>query len=200
MNIYKVTNTINKKVYVGKDTHDDEDYLGSGTLIKRAVKKYGKHNFRKEILARCETIDELNTQEIDCIAHLDCIHPKGYNILFGSMGGDTITNNPRQEEIKNRMSEAGRKKVGSKNGFYGKHHTPETISKIVSKDRYSAHDKENCMCAACMASRGLMRGQDNPMFGKQHAPHSIEKMKANRPDYSGANNPNYKDGRRVKSN
>jgi hypothetical protein len=45
MIIYKTTNIINGKYYVGKDINNSESYLGSGVLLKRAIKKYGKENF-----------------------------------------------------------------------------------------------------------------------------------------------------------
>lgn len=48
--IYKTTNLINNKIYVGKDSHNDSNYFGSGTILVKAIKKYGKENFKKEIL------------------------------------------------------------------------------------------------------------------------------------------------------
>ena len=47
MEIYKITNLINNKIYIGKDTTSDPNYFGSGLLINRAFKKYGKENFTK---------------------------------------------------------------------------------------------------------------------------------------------------------
>lgn len=54
--IYKITNLINGKSYIGKKKHKESDtpleesYMGSGRLIKEAIAKYGKDNFKKEII------------------------------------------------------------------------------------------------------------------------------------------------------
>ena len=50
--IYRTTDLTNNKIYVGKHETDDLDdgYLGSGTLIKKAIKEKGKENFKREIL------------------------------------------------------------------------------------------------------------------------------------------------------
>jgi hypothetical protein len=49
--VYKTTNKINGKKYIGSHYgKTDDEYLGSGLLISRAIKKYGKENFKKEIL------------------------------------------------------------------------------------------------------------------------------------------------------
>jgi hypothetical protein len=48
--IYKTTNLINNKIYIGKSNTNNSDYLGSGKRLKLAIKKYGKENFKKEML------------------------------------------------------------------------------------------------------------------------------------------------------
>ena len=50
--IYLITNLINNKIYIGKHITDDlnDNYFGSGTVIKQAIKKYGLENFTKTYL------------------------------------------------------------------------------------------------------------------------------------------------------
>ena len=64
MQIYKITNLINNKIYIGKDTTSDSKYFGSGLLIKRAYQKYSKENFTKEVIDETDNYDELSKKEI----------------------------------------------------------------------------------------------------------------------------------------
>jgi group I intron endonuclease len=90
MVIYKITNKINGKIYIGKSTKNDDDYMGSGISILRAIKKYGIENFYKEIIEQCHNIDDLNEKECFWIKHYKSIDRKvGYNIAEGGNGGNT---------------------------------------------------------------------------------------------------------------
>lgn len=63
--IYKITNLINGKMYIGKHKTKvlDDGYLGSGTKLKNDIIKFGENNFRKEWLMFCEDEDEMNLME-----------------------------------------------------------------------------------------------------------------------------------------
>ena len=98
MIIYKTTNLITGKTYIGQDSNNNPNYLGSGLLLKRAIDKYGIDNFVKEILEQCNSKKELNEKEIFWI---NALKPD-YNIAKGGSGGDTYTNNPNLELIKNK--------------------------------------------------------------------------------------------------
>lgn len=62
--IYLTTNLINNKKYIGQhDGEENDSYLGSGTYFLRAVKKYGKEKFKKEILEICDSQEKLDKAE-----------------------------------------------------------------------------------------------------------------------------------------
>ena len=84
MIIYKTTNLINGKIYIGQSIHNNPAYLGSGIYIQKSVKKYGAENFVKEILEVCIDTNQLNEREIYWIYLLNSRNPKvGYNIALG---------------------------------------------------------------------------------------------------------------------
>src|SRR5436190_796543 len=88
MIIYKTTNLINGKIYIGKDSKNKNSYLGGGLLIKKSIKKYGKENFKKEILCECKDQKELNEQEINYIKIYNSTNKKiGYNVSNGGGSG-----------------------------------------------------------------------------------------------------------------
>jgi hypothetical protein len=90
MIIYKTTNLINGKIYIGKDVKNNSNYYGSGKILKQAIKKYGKENFKKEILVECFSKSELELEEIEQINKYSSNDPNiGYNITNGGSGGVT---------------------------------------------------------------------------------------------------------------
>lgn len=100
--VYKTVNLINGKFYIGKDAINNPNYYGSGLLMAKAIKKYGKENFKKEILEQCQSLEDLSIREKYWIAKLNATDKKiGYNITPGGVGGDTYSNQSesRKKEI-----------------------------------------------------------------------------------------------------
>lgn len=80
MIVYKITNLINNKIYVGIDTNNNPEYLGSSIHLKHLIKEYGTRNFKKETLETCNSMEELREKEIHWIKKLDSSNPDvGYN-------------------------------------------------------------------------------------------------------------------------
>jgi group I intron endonuclease len=118
--IYKITNLISKKCYIGEtkksnpfirwNEHKRKIEQGIGCpALQDAVKKYGIDNFTFEILIICFD-EERYKFEIEYIKKYNSIVPNGYNLTQGGEGG----------------------------GFYGKKHSQETIDRIsqTSKQKY----------------------------------------------------------------
>lgn len=124
MYIYKTTNVVNGKIYIGKSKKDlnaSKGYMGSGIQITEAIRKYGKHNFKKDILEdNIKDLNTLNERETYYIQlHRSSDRSIGYNISLGGDGGDTITQNPRRDEIVE-------SRTGENNPFFGRHHSKKT--------------------------------------------------------------------------
>lgn len=100
--IYQTTNLINGKIYIGqhKTKIINDDYLGSGVELKEEIEKYGRENFKKEILFVFDTLDEMKQKEHELVTVEFCLREDTYNRALGGGGG------------------------------LGKHISPETIRKI----------------------------------------------------------------------
>ena len=105
MIIYKVTNLINGKIYIGQSTKDDPNYFGSGRLIKKSIKKNGVENFKRQILAYCNDKSNLNILENFYIFIFNCKYPNGYNLTDGGEGCAGVEfSDERRREISIRFS------------------------------------------------------------------------------------------------
>lgn len=99
--IYKTTNIINNKIYVGlHGTNDLEDgYLGSGIFIKKAIKKYGKINFIKEIMFIFDNKLDMINKEKEIVNENFINRGDVYNMVKGGYGLSTLSESKRSETI-----------------------------------------------------------------------------------------------------
>lgn len=122
--IYITTNKVNGKRYLGMCAYhkaNQSSYLGSGIALKRAIKKYGRENFSREIIFIGETKECLSEKEIEFITEYNCVEsPDWYNIASGGyttrgFAGKKHTNETREKMRSNHkriLTEQGRKNIG----------------------------------------------------------------------------------------
>ncbi len=120
--VYLTTNIINGKRYVGDHSTEDihDGYIGSGKIFTKAVKKYGKKNFRKQILEHFESKIEAFKAQEKYIEKFDTLFPHGYNLSpKGGFGLQCFHSEYTKEQM--RLSHKG---------MEGKNHSQETIEKM----------------------------------------------------------------------
>lgn len=144
--IYKTTNTKNGKFYIGYHSTEDinDQYLGSGKILKQAINKEGIENFTKEILYVFPNKEEALAKEKEIVNEEFLKRDDIYNIKCGGEGGwDHTWKDQRRidairESFKNGkskgwpISDEQRSLLGKK-GFKGKKHKEETKKQIRNK-------------------------------------------------------------------
>ena len=83
MYVYKTTNLLTGKRYIGSSTkpiNETKNYFGSNGQLKKDIKEFGKKNFVKEILWQTEDFDELQEMEVRIIKEVNaCKDDAWYN-------------------------------------------------------------------------------------------------------------------------
>lgn len=130
--VYETTNSINNKKYIGKCIFDRlngwRNYLGSGLYLKRAIEKYGKESFSREILFLAMDAEELNEiEEFMINASNAVLSNQYYNLKNTAIGGDVFTHHPRKEEIR----EMRRKQFAGEGNFWFGKEKPEYIIQSI---------------------------------------------------------------------
>ncbi len=91
MIIYKITNNVNQKIYIGqtirtlgvRKSQHKTDTKNGGSLIHKSIKKHGINNFIFEIVHTCNSKKELNIMEKYYINKYNTFHPNGKVIMVG---------------------------------------------------------------------------------------------------------------------
>src|SRR5208282_1941511 len=173
--VYKTTNLLNSRYYLGvhETSKPNDEYLGSGIAIKRAVKKYGEHNFRKDVLFEFIVEAEAYAKEVELLklARRDSLC---YNLHEGGKGGFRYINEAglsdpsRAGRIAKEKGTTGRPK-GSKDTY-----APITTDKRLlcmydcgQPARFLVGKKENPCCSSHHGSCPAYRNQKNKMRSKR---------------------------------
>ena len=124
--IYKITNIINGKLYIGQTRKTIEERFQAhlknaknhvNRYLYDAMNKYGYDNFILSLIEECDD-NLLDEREIYWIAFYNTTDKNlGYNMTIGGGGGDVWTNNPHKEETSRKISENNK----------GKHHIPPEL-------------------------------------------------------------------------
>lgn len=192
--VYKITNKLNGKCYIGqrKSQKVDEHYWGSGNLIQAATKKYGVENFDRVILEWCNSKEELNQSEIKWISEYDSVRT-GYNLSPGGNGGylGEVASRKVSEGLKRYYSDPENRRKhseslkGMSNGQRGR--TKDTHSYIRDQanrlhQRYVQGELVPPMQGKkhSIATKQIMSeckiGEQNPFYGKHHSQKSKDSM------------------------
>lgn len=204
MIIYKVTNRINGKIYIGQTIQPLvirwDAHTRKGCVLYAAIQKYGKENFTVEQIDTATSRDELDQKEQYWIAHYDCIAPKGYNLTSGGRHYEfsdevlkkKLENAPRGEKHpmfgKHHSDETKRKLslafTGSKNHRFGTKMTPEHKAKLlkINLGKKASEDTKRKMSESQM-------GDKNHFYGKTHNDEARTKISHSRKQYVGIKHP-----------
>lgn len=130
--VYETTNLINGKVYRGchKTPNLDDGYLGSGKLLKLAIRKYGSQNFKRTILCFCETEEDMYQTEMVYVDEAFVSDDNTYNLRCGGLGGRMSMELREQVSIKLRKPKTSETKRKMKESQTGKKLSDETKQKI----------------------------------------------------------------------
>lgn len=183
--IYKATNKINGKYYIGMHkTNDLEDgYFGSGTHFRRALEKYSIENFEREILEFCNSEEEMRKAEVRYITE-DVVNDKNsYNLKLGGSGGwDYVNNNHLGENTMKSARCKFRELFENDDEFYKSWH-----KKVIK-----AHNTKSWKQNMSRSQKERFKKYDHPWTGRHHTESSKKKIgEANSKHQRGSGNSQY---------
>lgn len=190
--VYQITNLVNGKIYIGfhQTQNINDNYMGSGKLLKVAFKKYGIENFKKTILFVFDNLEDMKDCEAKLVNEEFVQRQDTYNLKVGGEGGfDFINSNPdiqgiaartRTKEEQIRIGKLGGKAASEKNSkrfkelhkqglfnyctFKGKTHSEETKQKMSN------------------SHKGKHKGNKNSQFGTMWINNGLENRKIKKDD------------------
>jgi group I intron endonuclease len=160
--IYITTNLINGKRYIGQKKFFDaghtvwKTYLGSGIIIKNAIKKYGKENFTRDIIDIAYSKEEINKKEKQYIKDYNAVSSKDfYNLASGGEGNDcSIYNGHTLQEKEKIHNEISQRVSGKSNPNYGNRWSKEKRLKfgLQLTGKYSGSNNPRARNIICIST------------------------------------------------
>jgi len=190
--IYKITNIINNKYYIGMHQTENinDNYMGSGKLIKRAIQKYGIENFKKEILHIFDNEKDMKNKEKELVV----LDEMSYNLCDGGKGGfgyinrTGLNNNHKDKEAiyeKVSKSLSGRQlphvssllKERHENGLFKKTYfgSRGEIDKLALEKAHSP--ESNAKRIKTYREKEHQKGEKNSQFGKPRSEETKQKIR-----------------------
>lgn len=186
--IYKITNLINNKIYIGQHitSNINDEYMGSGIYLKRAQEKYGIENFKKEILFECENEEDLNKKEAELVNEEFIKRKDTYNVNLGGSSWYYVNKSGKAESIAHwklakvkflsllqneeyKKEYANKLSIGIKNAY-------NDPTKFVRKKNgefkgknaafYGRKHSQTTKTRLSLVHKGLIDGEKNPNYGK----------------------------------
>ena len=200
--IYKITNKINGKFYIGSHKTNDlnDSYMGSGKYLRRSQEKYGLENFSKEILFCFDTPELMYAKEAEIVNEDFLATENTYNLKRGGFGGWDYNNTEEGQKLREfsyeRWRESGTnafcQKLKEDEEFRKKHlihlNKVSEIAKIKQKEKYPNgtffNKKHSDITKAKIgkATSIAQRGDGNSQFGTMWITDGSESKKISKTD------------------
>ena len=177
--IYKTTNIVNNKIYIGKHKTDNlnDGYLGSGTVLLRSIEKYGRDKFKKEVLYTFNSEEEMNLMEEKIVDKEFISRKDTYNLATGGQGGSLGGLNHGPNHPATKKDREFFKKIGQ-NGW------DEVKRKILNIPGFKEERQQK-------AVEGLLKHYENNIghfTSKNHSEETKEKMRQHKGKQKGNKN------------
>jgi len=183
--IYQITNLVNGKIYVGvhKTGNLDDGYMGSGKVIKRAIKKYGIDNFTKDVLEFFESEELMYAKEKEVVTENFLERDEVYNLRRGGLGGfDHINKNYEElciqnsrarkntdKKLEQKLGKDWRSVIGKKASEAAQHPSSKAKRRKTLLDRGIRSDASYMHTAEVNEKRKLAYKQNGHSIGEKNS-------------------------------
>lgn len=178
--VYRTTNLINGKTYIGVHATEDpnDPYLGSGQVLKAAIRKHGKAAFRKEILFVFDNPKAMSDKESELVTRDFVDREDTYNLVPGGKQGDSWYQSRKgMVYLSEVQSERGKKGNAATRRLWDT--SPEW------RKRYQS------ALSVAQKRKGNQKHATFNFEGRRHSEETLQKMRASAAGREGEKNPSF---------